>query len=184
MKSFISAILGAVVNANYVTKADAAPGTAHATISTMGGSYEFRYDNDKIKVKATTKTTMVAALALDTDIIETATFIPYAPTSGTPNKWYVLQCKMTYSNTETKYKPSWKVYDHTAAMISHATSDLETADQLGTTTKLSMDGNDVARGTKVIAAPNTIIAADGYSIDWGASDTFAELDSTGKIFTC
>ena len=125
----------------------------------------------------------------DTDIIETAVFIPYAPTSGTPNKWYAFMCKMTMNKTEGKYTPYWYVYDHTAAMID-STSDntkiLEDATLLTATSnsKISMKGNEIAKGTAVNAAPNMILAATGYSFTWGEKETFANLDKDAKVFTC
>lgn len=183
MKSFALAVLATLVNANYVSKADAVPASAHANIATIGGNIEFWYENKTLKVKAYTKTALTLALGADSDILESAVFIPYSPTSGTPTKWYALMCKITNSNTETKYTPTWLVYDHTTAMIAHATDELTTVNGLGTTTLLSMAGNDVAKGIKVIDAPNQPLATvSGITFDWGASDTFVELDTDAKIF--
>ena len=151
MKSFALALLVATAIANYVKKGDAGPGAAHAAISKIGGSYEFSYEQTKLKMKVYTKTELGAALTADTDVISVGTFIPYSPANGAPSKWYALVCKMTFSNTNTKFTPAFKIYAHTTAMISHATTDLDAVGQLGTTTKLSVAGAATAPGTKVIA---------------------------------
>ena len=69
-------------------------------------------------------------------------------------------------------------------MISNAADDLDTSTQLGTTTKLSVAGNAVSKGTKVIAQPNTPTAEAGYALVWGPADTYVELDQEGKVFRC
>jgi len=143
------------------------------------------FEQKTVKIKMYMETELTAALAADTDVVSVASFMPYAPTSGSIDKWYPLVCKMTYSNTNTKYTPSWKIYDHTSAMISDAVKDLDIAGQLGTTTKLTVAGAATANGTKVTAQPAAPSPAEaGYTLVWGVNDTWAEFDATKKIFKC
>ena len=135
-------------------------------------------------MKVYTKTELSSAFAADTDVLSVGAMMPYAPTSGSPNKWYGLVCKMAFSNTNTKYTPAIKIFDHTSAMISDATNDLDTVAQLGTTTKYAVAGAATAPGTKVVAQPNSPTASSGYSLVWGENDTWINFDSDKKIFEC
>ena len=124
MKSFILALLAATIGANTVKKAQGSP-TAHTGISQIGGTYEYSYEQATLKIKVKTQTDLTAAFAADTDVLSNAAFIPYSAPSSTPDKWYAFMCKITYSNTNTKYTPSFKIYNHQSAMISDASNDLD-----------------------------------------------------------